>query len=67
LVKKNRNLKQERITGAIANVIPFMLSQIYLSIFGSTALFDPGRFFSFLICTQSVRLLGRGISPSQGR
>jgi hypothetical protein len=28
---------------------------------------DLGRFFSFLICTQSVGLLGRGISPSQGR
>jgi hypothetical protein len=26
-----------------------------------------GRFFSFLIYTQSVGLLGRGISPSQGR
>jgi hypothetical protein len=28
---------------------------------------DLGRFFSFLIYTQSVGLLGRGISPSQGR
>jgi hypothetical protein len=40
---------------------------IYLSIYGSTALVDLGRFFSFLIYTQSVGLLGRGISPSQGR
>jgi hypothetical protein len=30
-------------------------------------LLDLGRFFSFLIYTQSVGLLGRGISPSQGR
>jgi hypothetical protein len=28
---------------------------------------DLGRFLSFLIYTQSVGLLGRGISPSQGR
>jgi hypothetical protein len=28
---------------------------------------DLGRFFSFLIYTQSIGLLGRGISPSQGR
>jgi hypothetical protein len=28
---------------------------------------DPGSFFQFLdLFTQSVRLLGRGISPSQG-
>jgi hypothetical protein len=39
---------------------------MYLSIYGSTALVDLGRFFSFLIYTQSVGLLGRGISPSQG-
>jgi hypothetical protein len=39
----------------------------YLSIYGSTALVDLGRFFSFLIYTQSVRLLGRWISPAQGR
>jgi hypothetical protein len=29
--------------------------------------FDLVRFFSFLIYTPSVELLGRGISPSQGR
>jgi hypothetical protein len=34
-------------------------------IYGSTALVDLGRFFSFLIYTQSVGLLTRGISPSQ--
>jgi hypothetical protein len=39
----------------------------YLSLYGSTALVDLGRFFSFLIYTQFVGLLGRGISPSQGR
>jgi hypothetical protein len=33
---------------------------IYLSIYGSTALVDLGCFFSFLIFTQSVVLLGRG-------
>jgi hypothetical protein len=39
-----------------------------LFIYGSTVLLlDLGRFFSFLIHTQSVGLLGRGISPSQGR
>jgi hypothetical protein len=38
-----------------------------LSIYGSTALVDPGRFFSSFIHTQTVELLGRGISPSQGR
>jgi hypothetical protein len=38
-----------------------------LSLCGSTALMDLGHFFSFLIYTQSVGLLGRGISPSQGR
>jgi hypothetical protein len=37
------------------------------SIYGSTALVGLGRFFSFLIYTQSVGLLGRVISPSQGR
>jgi hypothetical protein len=38
-----------------------------LSIYGSTALADLGRFFNSLIYTQSVELLGRGISPPQGR
>jgi hypothetical protein len=36
---------------------------IYL-IYGSTSLVDLDRFFSFLIYTQSVGFLGRGISPS---
>jgi hypothetical protein len=35
-------------------------------IYGSTALVDLGHFFSFLIYTQSVGHLGRGISPLQG-
>jgi hypothetical protein len=39
---------------------------IYLSIYLSFALVDLGRLFSFLIHTQSVKLLGRGISQSQG-
>jgi hypothetical protein len=39
-----------------------------LSIYGSTALFwILAVLFNFLICTHTVRLLGRGISPSQGR
>jgi hypothetical protein len=40
---------------------------IYFSLYGSTALVDLGRFLSFLIYTQSIGLLERGISPSQGR
>jgi hypothetical protein len=31
---------------------------------GATALVDLGRFYSFLIHTQSVGILGRGISPA---
>jgi hypothetical protein len=45
---------------------PVCLS-VYLSIYGSIALVDPCRFFSFLTYVQSVGLLGRGISQSQGR
>jgi hypothetical protein len=37
-----------------------------LSIYGSTALVDLGPLFSFLIYTQTVGILGLGISPSQG-
>jgi hypothetical protein len=37
------------------------------SVYDSTALVDLGPFFSFLIYTQSVWLLGRGISLTQGR
>jgi hypothetical protein len=37
------------------------------SVYGATALVVLGRFFSFLIYTHSVGLLGRGISLSQGR
>jgi hypothetical protein len=40
---------------------------IYLSMALQSFLLDLGRFFSFLICTQSAGLLGRGISASQGR
>jgi hypothetical protein len=39
----------------------------YVPSYGFTSLIYLGRFFSFLIYTQSIRLLGRGISPSQGR
>jgi hypothetical protein len=35
--------------------------------YGSTALVDLDRFFSFFIHTQSVELLGGEISPSQDR
>jgi hypothetical protein len=44
-----------------------MTELIMLSIYGSTALVDLGRFFSFLIYTQSVGPLGRGISQLQSR
>jgi hypothetical protein len=40
---------------------------VYRPIYGSTVLMDLGRFFSLLIYTQSVGLLGWGISPSKGR
>jgi hypothetical protein len=53
------------------SVRPSVRSSIHPSIHppisASTALVDLGRFFSFLIYTQLVGLLGRGISPSQGR
>jgi hypothetical protein len=44
-------------------------SKIYLSLYiwFYSPLLDLGRFFSFLIYTQSVGLLGGGISQSQGR
>jgi hypothetical protein len=38
-----------------------------LSIYGFISLVDLGRFFSSLIYTQSVGLLGLGMSPSQDR
>jgi hypothetical protein len=37
-----------------------------LSLYGSTVLVDLGSFFSFLIYTQPVGLLGRWINQSQG-
>jgi hypothetical protein len=40
---------------------------VYGAIYGSTARVGLGRFFSFLIYTQSVGLLGRVTSMSQGR
>jgi hypothetical protein len=57
--------------GSVTNsrlVLCVKYASICLSICGSTVLFlDLGRFFSLLIYTQSVGLLGRGISQSQGR
>jgi hypothetical protein len=48
-------------------IFKFLVAQYgYLSIYGFTALVDLSRFFNFLILTQSVGFLGRGISPSQG-
>jgi hypothetical protein len=38
----------------------------YLSVALTVLLLDTGRYFSILIYTQSVGLLGQGISPSQG-
>jgi hypothetical protein len=40
-----------------------VLHGFFLSIYGSTALVDFGRLFSFLIYSQSVGFLGWGISP----
>jgi hypothetical protein len=48
---------------------PRLSLSLSLSLKGSR-LYNPldlGRFFSFLVYTQSVGLLGRGISPLQGR
>jgi hypothetical protein len=39
----------------------------FLSVYSSRVLVDLGRFLSVLICTQSVGLLGRGISSSEDR
>jgi hypothetical protein len=41
----------------------YRLHNYHLSIYGSTVLVDLGRLFNFLIYTQSVGLLGGGISP----
>jgi hypothetical protein len=40
--------------------------EVRVSTYSSTALVDLGKFFSSLFYTQSVGLLGRGISPSLG-
>jgi hypothetical protein len=48
-------------------VAQFRPQFIYLSIYGSIILMELVRFFSYLIYTESVVLLGRGISPCQGR
>jgi hypothetical protein len=41
-------------------ITPEWVQTRYLSIYGSTAVVDLGRFFSFLVCSQSVEILGRG-------
>jgi membrane associated rhomboid family serine protease len=46
--------------------LPHVIELIYIYIYDSTVL-GLGRFFSFLIFTLSVGLLGGGISPWQGR
>jgi hypothetical protein len=54
--------------GLICSPVPHVSRSIYLSIYGSAAiLLDLDRFFSFYSYTQMVGLLGRGISPLQGR
>jgi hypothetical protein len=62
-----RQLEYSSCTACLPLYLSTYLS-IDASIHGSTALVDLSRFFNFLIYTQStVGLLGRGISPSQGR
>jgi hypothetical protein len=50
---------------ALTGTAIFAMNELFIN--GSAALVDIGRFFSFTIYTQQVGLLGRGISPSQGR
>jgi hypothetical protein len=50
-----------------AQAIFHRLNQLLLLLWFYSPLLDLGCFFSFLIHIQSVGLLGRGISPSQGR
>jgi hypothetical protein len=52
--------------GAEVSIYLSICLSIYLSIYLFIAFVDLGRFFSFFIYTQSVGLLGRGISPPQG-
>jgi hypothetical protein len=49
-----------------SNITFSIIVTTYLSIYGSTALVDLDHFFISLIHTQSVGLLGRWTSPSQG-
>jgi hypothetical protein len=44
----------------VANISAYRNEPLGLSTYGSTALVDVGCFFSFLIYTQSIGLLGRG-------
>jgi hypothetical protein len=61
--KNTRHMKKRN--DQINILLSFILS-IHLRLY--SPLLDIDRFFSFLICfTQSVGLLRRGISPSQGR
>jgi hypothetical protein len=49
---------------SVMTYIPKFFFLLFLSI--ALQLFEPWPFFQFLILTQSVVLLGLGISPSQG-
>jgi hypothetical protein len=62
LVLANRNFEES--SGSEWNILSIYLPMylcIYLSIYGSTAVVDLGRFFSFLIHIQFVGHLGRRI------
>jgi hypothetical protein len=53
---------------SFTSIYPSVCLSVFLCIYLFTVLLlNLGRFFSVLIHTQSVRLLERGISPSQGR
>jgi hypothetical protein len=63
--KRERERDQLSLARVIIIRIIISIIRISISIYGSTALVDLSRLFSFLINTQSVGLLV--ISPSQGR
>jgi hypothetical protein len=65
MIHKKQKLYQTYYTGH--ELQPSIPPSFRPSIYGCTVLVELGSFFSLLIYTQSVGLLGRGISPSQGR
>jgi hypothetical protein len=67
ILQKSRWLKTGREIHLAWLSLKSVSLSLSLSLYGSTVLVYLGRFFSFLIYTQSVGLLGREISPSQGR